>query len=157
MGDPAFGSRIGPGLNHLVGLFLGECFNRIGRATIGVAFTQHGINGRAEHHGEPLLQGFLFSDTIEGGESAENIFIAYPRATSFTQWSHDAASGQYLRYVDDQPLVDFYDGHVSAANVIVYFAEHQDTDIVEDANGATSIRIIVNGRERQKKPFTVTR
>jgi LysM repeat protein len=91
------------------------------------------------------VQGFLFSDTIEGGEAAENIFIAYPRATSFTQWSYDAASGQYLRYVDDQPLVDFYDGHVSANNVIIYFAEHQETDIVEDANGATSIRIIVNG------------
>ncbi|MBN1221533.1 MAG: DUF3048 domain-containing protein [Anaerolineae bacterium] len=92
------------------------------------------------------LSGFLFSDTIEGGEPAENIFIAYPRATSFTQWSYDAASGQYLRFVSDLPLVDFYDGQVSADNVIIYFAEHQETDIVEDTNGATSIRIIMNGR-----------
>jgi hypothetical protein len=30
--------------------------------------------------------------------------------------------------------------------VIIYFAEHQETEIVEDANGATSIRIIVNGK-----------
>jgi LysM repeat protein len=92
------------------------------------------------------LHGFLFSDAIEEGESAENIFIAYPRATSFTQWRYDAASGKYLRFVNDLPLVDYYDGHVSADNVIIYFAEHQETEIVEDTNGATSIRIIVNGR-----------
>ena len=91
-------------------------------------------------------QGFLFSDTIDRGEPAENIFIPYPRATSFTQWSYNSGSGKYLRYIDGQPLVDAESGQVTAANVIVYFAEHQDTDIVEDSNGATSIRIIVNGR-----------
>ena len=90
-------------------------------------------------------QGFSFSETIDRGEPAENIFIPYPRATSFTQWSYDSGSGKYLRYIADQPLVDADSGQVTAANVIVYFAEHQDTDIVEDSNGATSIRIIVNG------------
>ena len=90
-------------------------------------------------------QGFLFSDTLDRGEPAENIFIPYPRATSFTQWSYDPASGQYLRYIADQPLVDAGRGQVTAANVIVYFAQHQETDIVEDSNGATSIRIIING------------
>jgi len=92
------------------------------------------------------LQGFLFSDSINNGDPAENIFIAYPRATSFTQWRYDAAGGQYLRFVDDVALLDFADGQVSADNVIIYFAEHDETDIVEDSNGMTSIRIIVNGR-----------
>ncbi len=91
-------------------------------------------------------QGFNFSDTIDRGEPAKNIFIPYPRATSFTQWSYNPASGQYLRYIADQPLMDADNGQVTAANVIVYFAEHQETDIVEDSNGATSIRIIVNGK-----------
>ncbi len=91
-------------------------------------------------------QGFLFSNTVEGGELAPNIFIPYPRATSFTQWSYDAASEKYLRYIDDVPLVDAVAGQVGASNVIVYFAEHQPTDIVEDSNGATAIRIIVNGK-----------
>jgi hypothetical protein len=90
-------------------------------------------------------QGFNFSETIDRGEPAENIFIPYPRATSFTQWSYDPASGKYLRYIADQPLMDAGNGQVTAANVIVYFAEHQETDIVEDSNGATSIRIMVNG------------
>jgi hypothetical protein len=93
------------------------------------------------------LQGFLFSDTVEGGEPGENIYIYYPRSTCFTEWHYDAATGKYLRWIIGSPLMDAIDGkQVSAANVIVYFAEHQDTDIVEDSNGATSVRIIVNGR-----------
>lgn len=93
------------------------------------------------------LQGFLFSDTVEGGEPGENIYIYYPRSTCFTEWHYDAASGKYLRWIIGSPLKDAIDGkQVSAANVIVYFAEHQETDIVEDSNGATSVRIIVNGR-----------
>lgn len=92
------------------------------------------------------LQGFVFSNTLNTGEPAENIFIPYPRATSFTQWRYDPASGQYLRFVDGATLVDVATGQVTADNVIIYFAEHQETDIVEDSNGATSIRILVNGK-----------
>lgn len=93
------------------------------------------------------LQGFLFSDSIDTGEPGENIWIYYPRSTSFTEWHYDAASGKYLRWIIGSPLMDAIDGkQISASNVIVYFAEHQDTDIVEDSNGATSVRIIVNGK-----------
>ena len=42
--------------------------------------------------------------------------------------------------------MDVDSGQVAADNVIVYFAEHRETDIVEDSNGATSIRIMVNGQ-----------
>lgn len=95
----------------------------------------------------PVSQpGFFFSDTVEGGESAPNIYVPYPRATSFTQWSYDAGSGSYLRYIAGAPLMDVDSGQVAANNVVIYFAEHQATDIVEDSNGATSIQIIVNGR-----------
>jgi hypothetical protein len=93
-----------------------------------------------------VQQGFLFSDTIDRGEPAENIFIPYPRATSFTQWRYDPGSGKYLRWINDAPLTDASSGQAAADNVIVYFAQHQETDIVEDTNGATSIRIIVNGQ-----------
>ena len=92
------------------------------------------------------LQGFVFSGTPEGGESGENIFIPYPRVTSLTEWHYDAGSGKYLRWISGDPLYDFNGGQIAAANVIVYFTEHQDTDIVEDTNGAKSIRILVNGR-----------
>lgn len=92
------------------------------------------------------LQGFLFSDAVQGGEPGEDIYVPYPRATSFTEWHYDAASSKYLRWVDGSPLYDFNGGQIAASNVIIYFAEHQATDIVEDSNGATSIRIIVNGK-----------
>jgi hypothetical protein len=92
------------------------------------------------------LQGFLFNDTAAGGEPGESIYIPYPRATSLTEWHYDPASGKYLRWMSGYPLNDFNGGQVAASNVIIYFAEHQDTDIVEDSNGATSIRIIMNGR-----------
>jgi hypothetical protein len=58
---------------------------------------------------------------------------------------YDAQSGKYLRFTSGEPMIDFHGEQISAANVIIYFAEHQETDIVEDSNGATSIRIIVNG------------
>ncbi|RME97177.1 MAG: DUF3048 domain-containing protein, partial [Chloroflexi bacterium] len=91
--------------------------------------------------------GFKFSQAAPpGGDPAPNIFIPYPRATSFTQWKYDPASGKYLRWVDGAALVDAADGsQIAASNVIVYFAEHEETDIVEDSNGGTSIRINMNG------------
>lgn len=90
-------------------------------------------------------QGFVFSDAPQGGEPAPDIYIPYPQATSFTEWHYDADSGQYLRWINGSPLIDAGDGQqVTAANVIIYFAPHQATDIIEDANGATSIRILIN-------------
>jgi LysM repeat protein len=91
------------------------------------------------------LPGFLFSETIEGGEPGQSIYIPYPRATSFTEWRYDPASGKYRRWINGFPLNDVASGQVTASNVVVYFADHQATDIVEDTNGATSIRIIMNG------------
>lgn len=91
-------------------------------------------------------QGFLFEDTLGEGEPGENIYVPYPRATSFTEWHYDAAAGKYLRWINGSALVDAAGGQVAASNVIIYFAEHLPTDIVEDSNGATSIRIIVNGK-----------
>lgn len=95
----------------------------------------------------PVVQkGFPFSDAPDGGEPGQNIFIPYPSATSFTEWHYDPGSGNYLRWINGSPLLDAGDGQqVSAANVIVYFAQHQPTDIVEDSNGATAIRMIING------------
>lgn len=96
-----------------------------------------------------VLRGFTFSDAPIGGQKAETIFIPYPRRTSQTLWRYDAPSERYLRWVSGEPLFDSAaQKQISAANVIVYYAPHEPTDIVEDSNGATSIRIIVNGEGR---------
>lgn len=104
---------------------------------------------REEMETPVLLRGFAFSDEPIGGDPGETIFIPYPKRTSLTEWRYDPESERYLRWVLDEPLLDYVDdSQVSAANVIVYYAEHQETDIVEDTNGATSIRIVINGEGR---------
>jgi hypothetical protein len=95
------------------------------------------------------LRGFTFSDEPLGGDPGETIFIPYPKQTSPVEWRYDSGSGRYLRWVNGEPMVDFANNRqITAANVIVYYADHLPTDIVEDSRGATSIRIIVNGEGR---------
>lgn len=101
---------------------------------------------------DAALRGFVFSPELDldnlppdaVGE-ANSVNLPYPPATSATTWTYDPASGQYLRYIVDEPLTNYEGEQITASNVIIYFADHQPTDIVEDSNGATSIRIIING------------
>jgi hypothetical protein len=96
-----------------------------------------------------ILRGFAFSDAPVGGQPAETIFIPYPRRTSQALWRYDSPAGRYLRWMQGEPLTDSVTKQqISAANVIIYYATHEKTNIVEDSNGATSIRIIVNGEGR---------
>jgi hypothetical protein len=98
------------------------------------------------------LRGFVFDPKLElkdlpreaVGEAKEAV-IPYPRQTSEVRWQYDPASGNYLRWKTGEPMEDFDGKQLAATNVIIYFADHQDTDIVEDSNGATSIRITING------------
>lgn len=97
------------------------------------------------------LRGFVFNPKFdlnalpkEAVGDAKEVVIPYPPQTSEAEWRYDPASGNYLRWKAGEPMTDFDGKQLAATNVIVYFAEHQDTDIVEDSNGATSIRIIVN-------------
>lgn len=103
------------------------------------------------------LRGFYFSDlpdlsslpqdVVDAGiiGEAEKVVIPYPGQAADTRWEYDANSGHYLRFITGDPMLEANGEQVTASNVIIYFAEHEPTDIVEDSNGATSIRIIVNG------------
>lgn len=98
------------------------------------------------------LRGFVFSPKLEVKDlpqeavgDAKEATIPYPQQTSEVKWQYDPASGNYLRWKTGEPMEDFDGKQLSATNVIIYFADHQDTDIVEDSNGATSIRITING------------
>lgn len=98
------------------------------------------------------LRGFVFNPKPEFNDlpreavgDAKEAIIPYPQQTSEVRWQYDSASGNYLRWKTGEPMEDFDGKQLSATNVIIYFAEHQDTDIVEDSNGATSIRINING------------
>jgi hypothetical protein len=98
------------------------------------------------------LRGFVFNPQLdlktlpqEAVSEAKEVIIPYPPTTSQAKWQYDPTSGKYLRFTTGEPMMAFDGQQITADNVIIYFADHQDTNIVEDSNGATSIRIIVNG------------
>lgn len=98
------------------------------------------------------LRGFVFGDQVDVSDfppeavgDAQEVIIPYPQQTSEAAWEYDPQSGQYLRSTSGSPMTGFDGSQIAASNVIIYFAEHLPTDIVEDSNGATSVRIIVNG------------
>ncbi len=99
------------------------------------------------------LRGFYFADQIDEKSlpagvlsNAQEVIVPFPKTTSEATWKYDPATGKYLRFTTGDPHNDFEGNQLAASNVMIYFADHQDTDIVEDSNGATSIRINVNGR-----------
>jgi hypothetical protein len=98
------------------------------------------------------LRGFGFSQQLdvaglppEAVGDAGEVVIPYPPQTSEARWKYNPASGKYLRATTGEPMLTFDGSQIAASNVIIYFAEHLPTDIVEDSNGATSIRIVMNG------------
>lgn len=98
------------------------------------------------------LRGFEFSQSpdfstfpAEAVGDAIEVSIPFPQQTSATRWEYDSSQGNYLRFISGGPMLAFNGDQIVATNVIIYFAEHLPTDIVEDSNGATSIRIVANG------------
>jgi len=92
------------------------------------------------------LRGFRFASEAPKGDAAAQVSIPYP-AGSDVVFRYDAQTGRYLRWVAGAPHTDRNNGkQLGVSNVIVQFCEHQATDIVEDSNGATSIRIIMTGK-----------
>ena len=94
-------------------------------------------------------RGFAFDPTPVNGNPAESIYINYPSKDSKVLWRFNADTGEYERYVGGEPFIDVATNQIiSAPNVIIYFAPHYETDIVEDSTGATSVRIESNGEGR---------
>lgn len=102
---------------------------------------KRGLNTRQD------LTGMAFMVTPpSGGRPATQIKVAYT-GNSVT-WRYMADSGRYLRWDDGAPLTDALTGEqISAANVIVVWANHVQTDILEDVfgGGHYSIQIQVWG------------
>jgi hypothetical protein len=99
-----------------------------------------------EHDAPP--KGYTFDPTPPVGEPATQIHIPYPQS-SVVDWAYDAATGRYLRFVQGRPHIESLTGEqIAADNVIVFYAEHRRTDIVEDVFGATAIDIVMSGSGR---------
>lgn len=104
--------------------------------------TRRGINGRQD------LRGMVFAEQPPaGGQPVSTLIIPY-RVEPVT-WRYDPASGRWLRWTAGQPHMDALTGRqLSAANVVVVYAHHQTTDIVEDRLGNLSIEIQIWGSGR---------
>lgn len=84
------------------------------------------------HAYTPTLRGMAFSATppTTGAEPHGLIDIRY-RATR-VHWDYDAETGRYTRTTDGRPHLDANTGEqVSADNVVIIYANHRFTDIVE--------------------------
>ncbi len=115
------------------------------------------------------LYGFNFSDSAPaGGLPINSIGLSqapWPRWSTL-QWKYDAASGSYLRFTTGAPHIDnsysvtarWGNGadcipsgaqtqtQVRANNVIVLYARHEKTNIIEDSNNAVSVKITLTGQ-----------
>ncbi len=93
------------------------------------------------------LRGFVFSDKLDlNFDTANEITVPYTAQVCDAKWVYDTARGQYLRFMGGDIFTNPEGQQIGATNVLIYFADHQKTDIVEDITLATSTRIIVNGR-----------
>jgi len=94
------------------------------------------------------IRGFTFSDTPPAGQPANRVDIPLP-SSSVVAWTWDGPAGVYRRWVQGKPYTDALTGEqVGCANVIVIYAKHWKTDIVEDSLGSRAIGIALKGGER---------
>jgi hypothetical protein len=95
-----------------------------------------------------IMKSYVFDPTPPKGTPAVQINIPYPHVC-VVDWKYDAAKGVYLRWVAGEPhLEGLTDEQISASTIVILYAEHRATDIVEDVTGATSIDIILTGTGR---------
>jgi len=94
------------------------------------------------------IRGYTFDAVPPTGQPATQIHIPYPDLC-IVDWEYDSDRQAYLRFVRGQPHLDaLTDEQIAASNVIVLYAEHRKTDIVEDSLGSTAIDIVLQGSGR---------
>ncbi len=73
---------------------------------------------------------------------ADTGIVNIPYSSGVVSWRYDSGSGVWLRSIGGQPHTDQATGKtLSAANVLIVYANHINTLIVEDATGAKSIQV----------------
>lgn len=89
----------------------------------------------AEQNGQgqrPQLRGMVFHPEIQGEASGSGIYAQIRYATTFVEWHYEPATGLYYRSSDGLGHFDANtEKQVSAANVVIVYAGHYLTDIIE--------------------------
>jgi hypothetical protein len=113
------------------------------------------------------LYGFNFGDKPGGSQPITSIALNRAPWPSWSalEWRYDAASGTYLRFTGGAPHLEAnrsitakwgngatcilqgleQRAQVRATNVVVLWARHQKTSIIEDSNNAVSVYINLTG------------
>ena len=105
--------------------------------------SQRGLNTRQD------LDGLAFSATPpNGGRPAQYAEIPYLPGITSAEWSYAPDLGLYRRSILGEPHTDALTGaQLTAANVVILYANHVETDILEDlvGGGHYSIEIQIWG------------
>lgn len=105
---------------------------------------ERGINKRPEF---PRLMAF--SETpIEGGTPISYFEVNYLKGACTAEWTYDATIGRWKRATAGVAQTDYLTGEpLTTANVIIVYANHIETDILEDTwgGGHQSIQIQIWG------------
>ena len=93
--------------------------------------TERNINQKQD------LQGWVFAPTPpEDGEDANEIDVVYLANISSSEYRYNPQREAYMRYILGDAHIDEVTGEqLTAKNVIVVYANHVETDIVEDSTG----------------------
>jgi hypothetical protein len=84
-----------------------------------------------------------------GGRAANQVTVPYRANLSDAVFRYEPQSNTYLRSSGSTPHLDPATNlPLHAANVIVLFATHETTDIIEDSLGSRSIKITTSGSGR---------
>ena len=80
----------------------------------------------------PDLHGMAFHEQPQGEPDGSGIYAQIRYRTTFVEWHYDPETGRYYRSSDGQPHYDANtEEQISAANVVLVYAGHYLTDIVE--------------------------
>ncbi|HQE92636.1 MAG TPA: DUF3048 domain-containing protein [Anaerolineae bacterium] len=93
---------------------------------------ERGINQRPEF---PRLMAF--SETpLQGGTAVTYFEVNYLKDSCTAEWTYDVASGRWQRATAGVAQTDSLTGEpLTAANVVIVYANHIETDILEDTWG----------------------
>jgi hypothetical protein len=105
--------------------------------TLWQATEKRGWNSRQD------LSGMVFAEEPpDGGSPATYLSIVYHTKYATAEYQYDPDRQAYLRSVVGEPHLDEITGEqIAVRNIVVLYANHVETDIIEDELGAHSIEI----------------
>ncbi len=116
----------------------------INTSTIWDAASKRGANAA-----NLVLKGLVFSDGGSlGGKPATHVDVPMDPRFSLTTWDYDATRKLYKKSLFGTAFLDASGAQVAMQNMVVLFAKHSVTDVIEDSLGSRSIQIDLHGRGR---------